>query len=182
MSEQGREPMTEQAAERVERVVARHVASEEALVEMLRELSEEQGYLDRETLGALAARLQLPESHVMSVASFYSMINVEPHGRHVVKLCQDAPCHVAGGRAVWEALEREIGVSFGETTPDGEWTLLPTSCIGLCAVGPVMLVDHDVYGNLTPEKIPLILARYRGEAVGEEAPEPLEPEPLGGAA
>jgi NADH:ubiquinone oxidoreductase subunit E len=175
--------MNKEAVERVERVVARHLASEEALVEMLRELSDESGHLDRETLQALSERLKLPESRVMSVASFYSMINVEPQGRHVVKLCQDAPCHVAGGRAVWEALEKELGIAFGETTPDGEWSLLPTSCIGLCAVGPVMLVDEDVYGNLTPEKIPPILARYQEDVeVTGEAPEPLEPEPLGGEA
>ncbi|MGC9398549.1 MAG: NADH-quinone oxidoreductase subunit NuoE [Anaerolineae bacterium] len=171
----------EEIKERIEEVLARYDYEREALVEMLRDLNDEVGYLDRESLGELARHLSLPESEVYGVASFYSMISVEPLGKHVIKLCEDAPCHVAGGREVWETLERELGIRFGETSPDGEWTLLPTSCIGLCAVGPVMTVDGDVYGNLTPEKIPAILERYRAGASVEEAPEPLE-EPLGGDA
>jgi NADH:ubiquinone oxidoreductase subunit E len=62
---------------------------------------------------------------------------------------------------VWDALEQELGITFGATTLDGEWSLLTTSCIGACAVGPVMMVDDDIYGNLTPEKVHDIIARYR---------------------
>jgi NADH:ubiquinone oxidoreductase subunit E len=70
---------------------------------------------------------------------------------------------VVGGRGVWEALEHELGIPFGETTLDGEWSLLTTSCIGACAVGPVMMVDSDIHGNLTPQKAREIIARYRDE-------------------
>jgi NADH:ubiquinone oxidoreductase subunit E len=174
--------MEEKVKQEIKAVLKRHDYQREALVEILRELNDKAGHLDRETLTVIADELKIPESEVYGVASFYSMISVKPQGKHVVKLCEDAPCHVAGGREVWETLERELGIQFGETSPDGEWTLLPTSCIGLCAVGPVMLVDEDVYGNLTPEKIPAILDRYREpEADDEETPEPLE-EPLGGEA
>ncbi|MEA3308189.1 MAG: NADH-quinone oxidoreductase subunit NuoE [Chloroflexota bacterium] len=150
----------------IDEVIGHHGTSREALVEILRELSQQSGYLTTEAMEAVAARLQLPPSEVHSVASFYSMINVEQLGEHVIKLCQDAPCHVAGGREIWETLERELGIQFGETTADGNWTLLPTSCLGLCAVGPVMLVDEEAYGNLTPAKVKSILNRYRtgGEA------------------
>jgi len=79
----------------------------------------------------------------------------------VIRFCEDAPCHVVGGKEVWDALERELGIPFGETTPDGQWSLLTTSCIGACAVGPVMMVDTDIYGNLTPEKVHDIIERYR---------------------
>ena len=106
----------------------------------------------------------MPLSKVYSVASFYSLISLKPLGRHVIRFCEDAPCHVVGGREIWEALERELGIPFGETTLDGEWSLLTTSCIGACAVGPVMMVDEDIYGNLTPEKVTEIIARYRQEA------------------
>ncbi|TFG73258.1 MAG: NADH-quinone oxidoreductase subunit E, partial [Anaerolineales bacterium] len=68
--------------------------------------------------------------------------------------------HVVGGREVWEALEKELGIPFGNTTLDGKWTLLPTSCIGACAVGPVMMVDENIYGNLTPEKVKEIISSY----------------------
>ena len=79
----------------------------------------------------------------------------------MIRFCEDAPCHVAGGAAIWETLEQEVGVPFGETTLDGQWSLLPTSCIGACAVGPVMMIDDDIYGNLTPDKVREILAKYR---------------------
>jgi NADH:ubiquinone oxidoreductase subunit E len=144
-----------------DKVIDQHGADQEALVEILREVNEENGHLTHEQLERIAKRVKLPLSKVYSVASFYSLISLKPLGRHVIRFCQDAPCHVAGGREVWEALEHELGIPFGETTLDGEWSLLTTSCIGACAVGPVMMVDDDIYGNLTPDKAREIIARYR---------------------
>jgi len=153
--------------EQVDRVVSRHGTDREALVEILRELNQEAKYLTREHIEEIADQLDIPAGQAYSVASFYSLINLEPVGEHVVRLCEDAPCHVAGGSEVWETLEQELGVSFGETTSDGKWTLLPTSCIGACSVGPVMMIDDEIYGNLTPQKVRDILARYRnGENPG----------------
>jgi NADH-quinone oxidoreductase subunit E len=143
------------------KIIDKYGANQESLVEILRELNDVGGYLTTEHLAHVAKRLRLPESKVASVASFYSLISLKPMGRHVIRFCQDAPCHVVGGAEVWEVLERELGVPFGETTLDGEWTLMTTSCIGACAVGPVMMVDEDIYGNLTPEKVREIIARYR---------------------
>jgi NADH-quinone oxidoreductase subunit E len=143
------------------RIVDKYGADREALVEILRELNDVGGHLTKEHLAQVAKRLRLPQSKVSSVASFYSLISLEPLGRHVIRFCQDAPCHVVGGREVWEALEHELGIPFGETTLDGEWSLMTTSCIGACAVGPVMMIDEDIYGNLTPEKAREIVARYR---------------------
>lgn len=152
--------MEENVAQVIQQVMARYQHDREALVEMLRELNRQLGYLDRETLALLAQGLGLRQSRVYSVASFYSMLDLEPRGRHVIKLCQDAPCHVAGGKEVWDALEQELGAPFGATTRDGKWSLLTTSCIGACAVGPVMMLDDEIYGNLTPERVREILAGY----------------------
>lgn len=144
-----------------DKIVDAHGADQEALVEILREVNDESGHLTRAHLEHIAERVGLPLSKVYSVASFYSLISLEPLGRHVIRFCEDAPCHVAGGKEVWEALEYELGIPFGETTLDGQWSLLATSCIGACAVGPVMTVDGDIYGNLTPAKVREIIARYR---------------------
>ena len=150
----------------VEQLIEQYGESQEALVEILRDMNQEKGHLTREDLDVVAKRLRVSLSTVYSVASFYSLISLKPLGKHVIRLCEDAPCHVAGGRAVWEALEQEIGVPFGETTLDGQWSLLPTSCIGACAVGPVMMIDDEIYGNLTPDKVREILARYREADAG----------------
>ena len=150
----------EGALVKTNKIIDEYGADPETLVEILRELNQEYGYLTSEHLEAVANKLKLPSSKVYSVASFYSMINLKPVGKHVIRFCEDAPCHVVGGRDVWEALEQELGIAFGETTLDGNWTLLPTSCIGACAVGPVMMVDDNIYGNLTPDKVKSIIAQY----------------------
>jgi NADH-quinone oxidoreductase E subunit len=151
----------EEAVAVTDRIVEEHGADQEALVEILREINEERGHLTQEHLARVAELVDLPLSKVYSVATFYSLISVEELGKHVIRFCQDAPCHVQGGQEVWDALEQELGIPFGTTTLDGEWSLLTTSCIGACAVGPVMMVDDDIYGNLTPDRVREIIARYR---------------------
>ncbi|MGC9349064.1 MAG: NADH-quinone oxidoreductase subunit NuoE [Anaerolineae bacterium] len=151
----------EEAVAVTDRIVEKHDADREALVEILREINEESGHLTRDQLARVAELVGLPLSKVYSVATFYSLISVKKLGKHVIRFCQDAPCHVQGGQEVWDALEQELGIPFGATTLDGEWSLLTTSCIGACAVGPVMMVDDDIYGNLTPERARDIIARYR---------------------
>jgi len=162
--------MEKMTNEQIDAIIAHHGTSPEALVEVLRDLSKALGYLSQDVLLEVAKRLQLPAGQVYAVATFYSLISVKPLGKHVVRMCQDAPCHAAGGRAVWETLEQVLGIKFGETTPDGTWSLVATSCIGLCAVGPVAAIDGEVYGNLTPEKVrELIAQRQAGTATGGAA-------------
>lgn len=143
-------------------IMEKYGGDREALVEILRDVSQTAGYVTAEDMATIAQRLGLPQSQVYSVASFYSLISLEPLGTHVIRFCQDAPCHVAGGQEIWETLERELGIPFGATTPDGTWTLLTTSCIGACSVGPVMMVDDEVYGNLTPGRVREIIAQVGG--------------------
>jgi NADH-quinone oxidoreductase subunit E len=88
------------------------------------------------------------------------MFSLRPMGRHVIRFCESAPCHVEGGRQVIQALQDELSLQPGETSKDMKWSLLMTSCLGVCSVGPVFLVDGDVYGNVIPERVPEILARY----------------------
>ncbi len=145
-------------------IIEKYRGDREALVEILRDVSQAKGYVPAEDLATIAQRLGLPQSQVHSVASFYSLISLKPQGKHVIRFCQDAPCHVAGGREVWEALEQTLGIPFGATTSDGMWTLLTTSCIGACSVGPVMTVDNEVYGNLTPDRVREIITQIGGGA------------------
>jgi NADH:ubiquinone oxidoreductase subunit E len=107
-----------------------------------------------------AEGLFVAESQLYGIASFYDMLSTQPRGRHVIKFCENAPCHVVGGKAIWETLRENLGLENGETTPDNKWTLVTTSCIGLCSVGPVLLVDDDMYGNVTTDQVPEILGRY----------------------
>lgn len=147
--------------EAVKSAVDRYGATREELIPILNEVNRTIGYLPGEALDEISRHLRVPKSQLFSVASFYRMLSTKPRGKHVIQFCESAPCHVVGGREVWQALCQEIKVAEDETTLDGKWTLVTTSCLGLCAVGPVIVVDDDVYGNVSPEQVPAILARYR---------------------
>ncbi len=135
-------------------------AKKEELIPILMKVNQDIGYIPKAAMEHISSRLHVPQSHLYSVASFYHMFFTKQTGRHVIKFCESAPCHVAGGREVFEALKKELDIIPGETSEDGKWTLVTTSCLGVCAVGPVMMVDEDIYGNITPNQIPDILAKY----------------------
>ena len=151
----------------VDRVLSEHGSSRDAIVPILSEINRVLGYIPAAALPEIRRRIQDPDeglfladSHLYSAASFYQMFALRPIGRHVIRFCESAPCHVVGGRQVFQALQDESGLRPGETSEDMKWSLLTTSCIGVCSVGPAFLVDDDIYGNVTPDRVPEILARY----------------------
>jgi len=151
----------------VSNAVEKHGASYEALVPILSEVNRALGYIPIEAMKEIKKQVHIPENntfvsegHLFSLASFYHMLSIEPLGKHVVRFCDSAPCHVMGGREVIQALKYGLQLEPGETSPDYKWSLVTTSCLGICGVGPVFLVDDDIYGNVIPEHVPDILARY----------------------
>ena len=156
----------------VENAVNKHGAQADAFIPILLEINHEYGYIPGDAI-RLARKLlhgspgKSPEEHVLvsegqlyGLASFYHMLNTEKTGRHIVQFCESAPCHIQGGRELWRGLQQELNLQAGETDPDGRFTLHTVSCLGVCGVGPVMLVDDDLYGNLTPEQLAGIFAKY----------------------
>jgi NADH:ubiquinone oxidoreductase subunit E len=151
----------------VKEAIETHGATREALIPILGEINREFGYIPAEAFQEVSRQLHTSDQEVnvskgqlFELASFYDMLSTKPRGRHVIKFCENAPCHVVGGKAVWDALRETLQLKNGETTPDKKWTLLTTSCLGLCSVGPVVLIDDDLYGNVSPSQIDDILARY----------------------
>ena len=152
----------------IDKAVEEHGAMRDAVIPILAEVNRAFGYIPKEALPEIRRRVHAPEeglflgdSSLFSVASFYQMFSLQPLGEHVVRFCESAPCHVMGGRLVIKALQDELGIKPGETTADKKWSLIMTSCLGICGVGPVFLVGDDVYGNVTPEQVPAILGRYK---------------------
>jgi NADH:ubiquinone oxidoreductase subunit E len=152
---------TKKVVEVVQDAVHRHGATRDELIPILNDVNRTVGYLPGEALDEISRLLRVPKSNLFSVASFYRMLSTKPRGKHVIQFCESAPCHVAGGRAVWETVKETLKVNEDETTPDGKWTLITTSCLGVCGVGPVMMIDDDVYGNVDPKQVPSILAKYQ---------------------
>lgn len=133
----------------------------EEIVARLSEINARLGYIPRAEVEKMAKELRLPPAKVFGAATFYSMFSIKPRGKHVVRFCEDAPCHVAGGRAVFDAIRARLGLEPGQTSADGRWTFEMTSCIGVCGVAPVLMVDDDVYGNVTAERVAEILSADR---------------------
>src|SRR5512136_1150861 len=151
---------TQDVASVVQAAIKHHGATAEALIPVLAEVNQTLGYLPAEALAEVSRGLRVPKSRLFSVASFYHMLSTKPRGRHVIQFCESAPCHVVGGREVWQTLQDELQLAPGETSADGKWTLVTTSCLGICGVGPVIMVDDDIYGNVGPDRVADILARY----------------------
>lgn len=118
-------------------------------------------YLSDADLRAVADFLGLAYGFVYGVATFYSMYSLKPRGRNVIRVCQSPPCHLMGATTVSRELTRLLGIGFGETTADKRFTLEMSSCLGVCGVAPAMMVNEQVYGNLTPELIAGIIDGLR---------------------
>ena len=146
--------------EAVHAAVEEHGAHLEELIPILNDVNRALGYLPAEAMAEISRQLKVPRSSLFSVASFYEMLSTKPRGRHVIQFCESAPCHVVGGRKVWLAVQQALNLQPEETSPDGKWTLITVSCLGVCGVGPVFIIDDDIYGNVRPEQVPDILARY----------------------
>jgi NADH-quinone oxidoreductase subunit E len=144
----------------VRAAVKKHGATRDEIIPILTEVNRTVGFLPAVALDEISRLMHVPKSQLFSVATFYRMLSTEKLGRHVIQFCESAPCHIAGGRQVWQALQDTLDLEPGETSGDGKWTLATVSCLGVCGVGPVIVVDDDMYGNVTPEQVPDILAKY----------------------
>lgn len=133
------------------------------LLALLHDLQDANGqhYLADEDVRAAAEHLGLPYSFVYSVASFYTMYSFTPRGKHIVRICQSPPCHLLGSTTISKELMSLLGIRFGQTTADGMFTLEMSSCLGVCGVAPAMMINDEVYGNLTPQRIREIIAEKR---------------------
>lgn len=150
----------------VQETVAAYHGQRSELVSILHDLTRKLGYLSPTAFEELARLLKVPVGEIYSVTSFYTMLLTQPRGKHLVQFCESAPCHLAGGNALLKMLEEVLGITAGETSANGKWTLIKTSCLGRCGEGPILVVDDEVYSQVTREKLWAILAKYeQGGAV-----------------
>lgn len=155
--------LSPEASQQIDRVIEEYKDESDPLLEVLSGVQRIYGHLSGEMLIAISTRLAVPASQVYGVATFYSLLSTRPKGRNIIRVCESAPCHVSGSDSVLQAVTDELDISQGETTPDGLFTLESASCLGICSVGPAMMVNDRVYGNLTREKVRMILRRYASE-------------------
>lgn len=148
-------------ADRANALIAEHAGREGALLPILHALAEEFGYIDQAAEPLIAAALNISRAEVHGVVTFYHDFRSKPAGRHVLKLCRAEACQAAGGDALAAHAETLLGAAMGETTADGDVTLEPVYCLGLCACAPSAMFDGRVIGRLDKGRLETMLAEAK---------------------
>jgi NADH-quinone oxidoreductase subunit E len=164
-------------ADMVGTIIDRYGADRMYCLAILQDIQHEYNYLPREALETTADRLGMPLSEIYGMATFFTSFSLQPKGEYMVKVCLGTACHVQGGPRLLEALERELGIQAGETTSDGKFSLEAVRCLGACALAPVMVVNEEPHGYMTPEKAAELVQKLeQGDAEPEQIAE-VQPQP-----
>lgn len=148
---------------RIEQELERYPNRRALSVEALKIVQKERGWVSDEALADVAEILEMSTAELDGVATFYNQIHRRPTGRHVVQVCDGVACWVLGYDRLRQALVEHLQTDLGGTSSDGRFTLLPTPCLGACDVGPALMVDDDLYGNVDVDGLDEILGRYPAE-------------------
>jgi NADH-quinone oxidoreductase subunit E len=132
-----------------------------ACIEALKIVQQHRGYISDESLHEIASFMDMSAEDLDSVATFYNLIFRKPVGRHVILLCDSISCYVMGYEKVYKQLNTRLNIQFGQTTADGKFTLLPNCCLGTCDHAPAMMINGELYKDLTPVKLDEILNGYK---------------------
>jgi len=147
----------------VDEILDRCKRKKSALIGILQDIQAEYNYLPKEALLRVRESLNIPLTQIYGIASFYKSFSLRPRGKYIVNVCLGTACHVRGAVRILEEVERDLGIKSGQTTKDSNFTLETVNCLGACALGPLMVVNEQYYGKMTPGKAKKALRNYRGQ-------------------
>ncbi|MCX5798601.1 MAG: NADH-quinone oxidoreductase subunit NuoE [Proteobacteria bacterium] len=147
-------------SETIEAVLTQYSRKSDDLIPILQGVQKEFGYVSLESVKKISRYLRITENQIYGVSSFYAQFRFNPPGRHSIKACLGTACHVRGGATLLEMLERGLGISCGETTPDKRFDLDRVACLGCCALSPVVQIDKNIYSRMTVTKLTELLKEY----------------------
>jgi len=153
--------LTAEERQEIEAELARYPTKEAVCIDAMKIVQRHRGWVSDESIQDIAELLEMSASDLDGVATFYNLIYRQPVGRHVVMLCNSVSCWIMGYERMRQHLTERLGIQFGETTPDGRFTLLPIVCLGTCDHAPAMLVDNDLHRDLDAEGIDKALEGYK---------------------
>lgn len=146
---------------KLQRIIEENKNRKGALIHVLHEAQSIYGYLPIEVQKMVAEGMGVPLAEVYGVVTFYAQFSLKPKGQYRISVCLGTACYVKGANLVLEKIEEELGISVGDCTEDLRFSLEGCRCIGACGLAPVITINEDVYGRLTPNEIPSILAKYK---------------------
>jgi len=148
---------------RLNEILSSYQGKEEELIPILQQVQQAFGYLPEPMMKKIAKFLQLPESTVFGVGTFYAQFKLVPSGRNIIRVCRGTACHVRGGARILREVEKHLGIKPGESTPDLEYCLETVACIGACALAPTMVVNNATHGQMTTKKAAEALDQFKGK-------------------
>lgn len=150
----------------VDLIVDKYQEKRTALISILHEVQDRYRYLPEEALKMVASRLRMDINEIYGVATFYKSFSLVPKGKHSVTLCMGTACHVRGGPKILRELRSLLHIEPGQTTPDRQFSLNVVNCLGVCAIGPVMMVDGKFYGEMNPIKARKVIEKINKKRSG----------------
>jgi NADH-quinone oxidoreductase subunit E len=145
----------------IDNIIQQYGARESAILGILQDIQAEEKYLPKEALEYVSQKMNIPLVQVFRIATFYNALSLKPRGRHKIDVCLGTACHVRGGGKILDKMERDLGITMGETTKDKRFTLEAVHCVGCCSLGPVAVIDGEVFGRLAQDKVPALLKEFK---------------------
>jgi NADH-quinone oxidoreductase E subunit len=146
---------------KLDAVLSKYRGKKGILIPMLQEVQDLEGYLSREVMRYVAEAMNIPAAEIYGVATFYSMFRLKQQGKHIIRVCKGTACHVSDADSIKQSLIDNLKLPPGEnTTSDMRFTLMEVACLGCCSLAPVIMIDDQTFGKLTPEAIPAILDKF----------------------
>jgi NADH-quinone oxidoreductase subunit E len=148
--------------EKIDAIIAKYTGKAGATIPLLQELQALEGFLKRDTMRYVSEQTSIKLADMYGVATFYSMFRLKPQGRHIIRVCKGTACHVSGAETIFHAIQSHLNLNdLEDTTDDGRYTLMEVACLGCCSLAPVMMIDEDTHGKLTPDSVGKILDKYK---------------------
>jgi NADH-quinone oxidoreductase subunit E len=153
----------------IDAIIDRYEGKESSILAVLQDIQTKEKYLPKETLEHVGERLRIPVNKIYRIATFYRAFSLTPRGRHEVCVCMGTACHVRGAQRIADQINLELGIRPGETTRDQNFTLETVNCLGVCAAGPVVAIDGQYFGKMSPGKVEGTLKKFRSDKKKEGA-------------
>jgi NADH-quinone oxidoreductase subunit E len=153
--------LNQQEKEEIQREIGLYPYAQAACIDALKIVQHHRGWISDEAIDDIAAELNMPAEEVDSIATFYTRIYRRPVGRNIILICDNISCMIMGYESVYKHISEKLSIGFGETTPDGRFTLLPISCLGDCDHAPSLMINDDLHNNIMIGKIDEILEKYQ---------------------
>ena len=152
--------MVEIDMKRVDEIIERYKGAEELLIQLLLDIQSEFNWISREAIARISDKMRIPKSKIYRIASFYEAMSLNPVGRHIMQVCLGTACQVRGAPKILDRIKENLKVEEGATTSDMRFSLKRVNCLGCCAMGPVIVIDGEYHGKITPAMVEGILEKY----------------------